>query len=417
MAQKTTLDNGVRLVSETLPQAYSVAVGLWVDVGSRDEPAELGGVSHFIEHMAFKGTARRDALAIALELDRLGGHANAFTGKENTCFHARALAEHLPEITDILCDIMLHPSYDPVELERERHVIIQEISFVDDTPDDLVHVMFARNLWPGHPLGRPILGEAENVANMDRQDMIDYLRTRYVPQNMLVSAVGAVDHDQLVGLLGDALGALPQVAKTNGRKKAEFNSGLHVAPRELEQVQVVMGAPAPSITDEDRFAASLLNIILGGSMSSRLFQEVREKRGLAYSIYSYLNSYSDLGLMGVGMGVAPEKLGEAMKVVFDEMERLGAGDLLHNELSHAKDNIKGSILLAMENSESRMSRLARNEFHFGRYIPVEEVIERIMNVEVEQVTALAARILNRRNMSITVLGDADKDKLAAEAGL
>lgn len=417
MAQKTTLENGVRLVSETLPQAYSVAVGLWVDVGSRDEPAELGGVSHFIEHMAFKGTARRDALAIAYELDRLGGHANAFTGKENTCFHARALTEHLPEITDILCDIMLHPSYDPVELERERYVIIQEISFVDDTPDDLVHVLFADNIWPGHPLGRPILGTAQNVAGMGRQSMIDYMRSRYVPENLVVSAVGAVDHDQLVALLGDALGALPLVDKPNNRVKAQFHTGLHVVQRELEQVQVVMGAAAPSVKNEDRFAASLLNIILGGSMSSRLFQEVREKRGLAYSIYSYLNSYSDLGLMGVGMGVSPDKLGEALKVVFDEMERLGDGDLKHNELSHAKDNIKSSILLSMESSESRMSRLARNEFHFGRHVPVEEVIEKIMAVEIEQVAALANQYLRRGNMSITVLGAADEDKLAAEAGL
>ncbi len=417
MAQKTTLENGVRLISETLPQAYSVAVGLWVDVGSRDEPGELGGVSHFIEHMAFKGTARRDALAIARELDRLGGHANAFTGKENTCFHARALTEHLPEITDILCDIMLHPAYDPVELERERHVIIQEISFVDDTPDDLVHVLFAENLWPGHPLGRPILGTVPNVAGMDRQAMIDYMHSRYVPENLVVSAVGAVDHDQLVALLGDALGALPKRVKPNSRTTAEFHSGLHVINRELEQVQVVMGSSAPSVTDDDRFAASLLNIILGGSMSSRLFQEVREKRGLAYSIYSYLNSYSDLGLMGVGMGVSPDKLGEATKVVFDEMERLGSGDLKHNELSHAKDNIKGSILLAMESSESRMSRLARNEFHFGRYVPVEEVIEKIMAVEVEDVTRLAGETLRRDKMSVTVLGAADEDKLAAEAGL
>lgn len=418
MAQKTVLDNGVRLLSETLPQAYSVALGLWVEVGSRDEPASLGGVSHFIEHMAFKGTARRDALTLAREIDRLGGHANAFTGKENTCFHARALAEHLPELGDILCDILLHPSYDPVELERERQVILQELSFVDDSPDELVHVLFSEAFWPGHALGRPILGTAETVGNLGRQAMLDYMDANYSPANLVVAAVGAVDHQRLVALLGDEFNALPTRPFAGRRTSPAVKPGLLVVRRDLEQVQVAMGAPAPANASPERFAAALLNTILGGSMSSRLFQEVRERRGLAYSIYSYLSSYSDVGMLGVSMGVAPDKAAEALAVALDEMERLAQpGAILHEELAHAKDHLKGSILLSAENPESRMSRLARNEFTFGRAVPMEEVIANIEAVEMEQLTALARDGLARNRLGVTVLGAVDETPLAKELGL
>jgi len=418
VAAKTVLDNGVRLLSEKLPQAYSVTVGLWVEVGSRDEPTSLGGVSHFIEHMAFKGTGRRSALDIAREIDRLGGHANAFTGKENTCFHAKALAENMAELCDILCDIMLRPAYDPVELERERQVILQEISFVDDSPDELVHVLFCQRFWPDHALGRPILGSEESVAGLGRQAMLDYMEQNYSPANLVVSAVGDIDHGRLEGLLGDVLGALPARPKRAPRQAPVVRPGLLIAPRELEQVQVAIGAPAPATAAPDRFAAAVLNSILGGSMSSRLFQEVRERRGLAYSIYSYLSSYSDAGMLGVSLGVAPEKTAEAVAVVLDEMERVGqAGAVSHEELTHAKDHLKGSILLSAENPESRMSRLARNEFSFGRHVPLDEVIARLEAVEIEQVRDLARQNLGRDKLGLTILGAVDETALAKEIGL
>ncbi|MCB2225147.1 MAG: insulinase family protein [Desulfarculaceae bacterium] len=416
MINKTTLDNGVRVVTERLEHAYSVTAGLWMEVGSRDEEPTQGGISHFIEHMAFKGTAKRDALAIARELDRMGGMANAFTSKEVTCFHARTLAELLPEIADLLTDIFLFPAYPAAELERERQVIMQEICAVEDTPDELVHVMFGQDFLPGHPLGRPVLGTTESVSAVSREDLVDYLATSYVPSKLVVSAVGDLEHERLLDLLAPALSGLPMGEGRNHRQPPEPRPGLWVHQRDSEQVHVAMGAPGPSVVDPDRFAAALLNVILGGNMSSRLFQEVREKRGLAYAVYSYLSSYSDAGLFGVYLGVAPGRSPEALKVVKDEMARLAVEPVGEEELAHAKEHTKGSILLAAENSDSRMSRLARSEYNFGREVPMEEVVANIEAVTVDDLTRIAAQCLDPTKLGITVLGPADADGLAAEAG-
>lgn len=414
MINKTTLDNGVRLVTERLEHAYSVTAGLWMEVGSRDEEPAQGGISHFIEHMAFKGTAKRDALAIARELDRMGGMANAFTSKEITCFHARTLAELLPEIADLLTDIFLFPSYPAPELERERQVILQEISSVEDAPDELVHVLFGRDYWPESPMGRPVLGDAESVGAVSRQDLVDYLAGSYVPAKLVVAAVGDLEHERLVELMAPALSGLPVSTGRNHRQPPSPQPGLRVHRRDSEQVHVAMGAPGPSAKDPDRFAGALLNVILGGNMSSRLFQEVREKRGLAYAVFSYLSSYSDAGLFGVYLGVAPGRSPEALKVVKDELARLAVEPVSHEELVHAKEHTKGSILLAAENSDSRMSRLARNEFNFGRDVPLEEVVANIEAVQVEDLTRVAARCLDPKVLGITVLGPADAEGLASE---
>ncbi len=414
MINKTTLDNGVRLVTERLEHAYSVTAGLWMEVGSRDEEPAQGGISHFIEHMAFKGTAKRDALAIARELDRMGGMANAFTSKEITCFHARTLAELLPEVADLLTDIFLFPSYPAAELERERQVILQEISSVEDAPDELVHVLFGLDYWPGSPMGRPVLGNAESVGAVSRQDLVDYLAASYVPSKLVVAAVGDLEHERLVELMAPALSGLPVSAGRNHRQPPSPQPGLRVHRRDSEQVHVAMGAPGPSAVDPDRFAAALLNVILGGNMSSRLFQEVREKRGLAYAVFSYLSSYSDAGMFGVYMGVAPGRSPEALKVVKDELARLAVEPVSGEELAHAKEHTKGSILLAAENSDSRMSRLARSEFNFGRDVPLEEVVANIEAVQVEDLTRVAARCLDPNVLGITVLGPADAEGLAQE---
>lgn len=415
MVNKTTLDNGVRLVTEELPNAYSVTAGLWMEVGSRDEEPAQGGISHFIEHMAFKGTAKRDALAIARELDRLGGMANAFTSKETTCFHARTLAEHLDTISDLLTDIFLHPAYVPLEVERERQVILQEISAVEDTPDELVHVLFGQNFWAGHPLGRPVLGSTQSVSAVSRQDLVDYLAQRYAPANLVVAAVGKLEHQRIVDLLGSALAELPSLPPRQARQAPVGQPGLKVVPRQCEQVHVAMGAPGPSAVDPDRFAAALLNVILGGNMSSRLFQEVREKRGLAYAVFSYLSSYSDSGVFGVYMGVAPGRSPEALKVVRAELARLAVEPVGEEELEHAKEHTKGSILLGAESPDNRMFRLARNEFSFGRDIPLEEVVAQIEAVRVEDLTRVAAKCLDPAKLGVTVLGPADAEGLAREA--
>ncbi|MCF8071052.1 MAG: insulinase family protein [Desulfarculaceae bacterium] len=391
-----------------------MTAGLWMEVGSRDEEPAFGGISHFIEHMAFKGTAKRDALAIARELDRMGGMANAFTSKEVTCFHARTLAELLPEIADLLTDIFLFPSYPAAELERERQVILQEISSVEDAPDELVHVLFGQDYWPGHPLGRPVLGSAESVGSVSRQDLVDYLAEAYVPSKLVVAAVGDLEHERLVDLLAPSLSGLPMGQGRNHRQAPAGQPGLRVHRRDSEQVHVALGAPGPSAKDPDRFAAALMNVILGGNMSSRLFQEVREKRGLAYSVFSYLSSYSDAGLLGVYLGVAPGRSPEALKVVKDEMARLAVEPVGEQELAHAKEHTKGSILLAAEHSDSRMSRLARSEFNFGRDVPLDEVVAKIEAVSVDDLTRAAAKCLDPALLAISVLGPADADGLAEE---
>ncbi len=414
MVQRSVLPNGVRLLSERLPGAFSVTLGLWMEVGSRDESPELGGASHFIEHMAFKGTQTRGPLQIAREIDLLGGLANAFTSKENTCFHARALAEHLPRLADLLLDLVLDPVYDPKELERERQVILQEISAVEDTPDDLIHVLFNQNFWPEHPLGRPILGRAEVIAALGREAILAYQHATYRPKSLVVAAVGNLEHQQLIDLVADRLGGLPAGKNGHLRTPPRPAPGLCLRPRELEQVHVVMGADAPPANHPDRFAAALLNLILGGNMSSRLFQEVRERRGLAYSVYSYLNTYSDSGLLGVYMGVAPSRAVEAIKVARAELAKLVTGPIAPQELMDAKDNLKGSILLATENPESRMSRLAKNELHFGRPIPLEEIMASIAAVSLADISRLAARCLDPAGLGVTVLGPLDEDRFRRE---
>jgi predicted Zn-dependent peptidase len=411
---KTVLDNGVRVVTERLPQAFSVTVGLWMEVGSRDEGPPLSGASHFIEHMAFKGTGRRGALDIAREIDRLGGHANAFTGKESTCYHARALSPRLGELTDLLTDLLLHPAYAPEELERERQVILQEIASQEDTPEELVHVLFGRNLWPGHPLGRPVLGTAETIAGLGRGDILDYQRSNYLPQDLVMSAVGNLEHERVVELVSQALGSLPAGDKNGRRVEPAPAPGLHIMRRSLEQVHLVLGHPAPAATDQRRFAAALLNLILGGTMSSRLFQEVRERRGLAYAVYSFLSTYSDSGVLGVYLGVAPGRAAEALAVVKAEIERLAAHPVEEEELAGARESLTGSILLAAENPESRMSRLAKNELNFGREVPLEEVADRVQAVTSGEISALAAELLAPGGLAVTVLGPADEDALHRE---
>lgn len=414
---KTVLDNGVRLISESLPSAYSTSVGLWVESGSRDEDPAQGGASHFIEHMAFKGTARRGPLEIARVIDRLGGHANAFTSKENTCFHGRALTEHLAEMVDVLVDIFAHPAYDPVELERERQVILQEIFAVEDTPDDLVHVLFGQNFWPDHPLGRPVLGTVETVTALGRDTVMERLAAAYVPANLVVAAAGALSHDDLLNLLAEPLGKLPVRPSPLDRRPPRHTPGLNVTARPSEQAHVVLGAPAPGAAEPERFASALLNIILGGNMSSRLFQEVRERRGLAYAVFSFQNTYADCGVQSVYLGVAPERAAEAVRVVMDEMARLGSEALDEAELADAKDHLKGSILLAAESTDTRMSRLAKNEFNFGRHKPLSEVIAELEAVTAEQVVALTRDILARDKLAVTVLGPVDPEALSREAGL
>lgn len=387
---------------------------MWMEVGSRDESPLLSGISHFIEHMAFKGTARRSALEIAREIDRLGGLANAFTSKENTCFHARGLATHLSDICDLLGDLLLRPALDGQELERERGVILQEISAVEDTPDELVHVLFGEQFWPDHPLGRPVLGTEESVGALNRQAILDYMQAYYLPQAAVISAVGNLEHQQLVDLVAEPLSQLAARPSAVERGKPATKPGFKIIPREGEQAHVAMGLDAPAATSPQRFVAALLNLILGGNMSSRLFQEVRERRGLAYSVYSYLSTYADTGMLGIYLGVAPERAAEAVRVVRAEMARLASEPLPEQELSDAKENLKGSILLSAENPESRMGRLARNEYVFGRDVPLAEVVAKVEAVSAQEITTLAAQMLAPGQLGACLLGPLDAKALEKE---
>jgi predicted Zn-dependent peptidase len=416
VTDKTVLDNGVRIISESQPHAFSVTVGLWMEVGSRDESPSDNGISHFIEHMAFKGTQRRGTLDIAREIDRLGGMANAFTSRENTCFHCRALAERLPEMCDLLADIFLHPALDPQELERERGVILQEIGGMEDAPDELVHVLFGEHFWPGHPLGRSILGSEETIAAMNGQAIRSYLAGNYLPSRAVVSAVGHLEHQQVVDLVGPVLSTLPANPAPDHRRPPAPRPGLQVVERDLEQVHVALGLAAPQATSPLRYQAAVLNLILGGNMSSRLFQEVRERRGLAYAVYSYLSAYSDSGLLGIYLGVAPERTVEALKVVRDELAGLASSPVSEQELADSKENLRGAILLAAENPESRMSRLARNEYVFGRDVPLEEALAQVEAVTREDLASLAADLLAPQNLGATVLGPVDESALTRELG-
>ena len=414
MFNKSELANGVRLITERIEHVKSVSVGIWVNVGSRDEEAREGGISHLIEHMIFKGTARRTALQIAKEIDQVGGMSNAFTSKEFTCFHAKVMSDHLPLVTDLLADIFLGSLFDPEDLERERQVILQEIRMVEDTPDEMVHVLFSQNLWPGNPLGRPVMGTVETVGSMSRADIHQYLDRTYLSPRIVIAAAGDVDHQNLCDLIGGAFEGLPPAMEDRSASAPQTIPGINVTRKDLEQVHLCLGTDFPSIMEERRFAAALLNIMLGGNMSSRLFQEIREKRGLAYSVYSFYSAYIDSGLLGVYAGVEPKQTVETIRLIRSELEGVQAGRLEASELSAAQEHLKGSIILGSESVDNRMTRLAKNEITYRRNIEFDEVLEKVNQVTLDDVVQLAKEFFSPENLSLTVLGRIDEDDLPAD---
>jgi predicted Zn-dependent peptidase len=370
---KTVLENGVRVVTENIPHVRSVATGIWLNVGSRDERDGDRGLTHFIEHMLFKGTRRRTALDIAKELDAVGGFANAFTSKENLCVHTKVLHKQLPLVMDLLTDIFLSSTFDPEEIEREREVILQEIGMIEDTPDEYVHILFQELYWKDNPLGLPIYGTEDAVEEFDRDRILRYIERTFDPRRIVVAAAGCVDNDAFLELAGPVFGRLTNGAARVERTVPRIHQFREVIPKDLEQVHICMAMPGCSQTDKTRSICHLTNVILGSSMSSRLFQEVREKRGLAYSVYSFLNSHEDVGMLGVYAGVGPESVGEALKVIHDELRRFAAEPVSEAELHAAKEHLKGGMHLNAESTDSRMNRLAKNELLFGRMITFEEV--------------------------------------------
>jgi len=407
--QKSVLPNGIRLVTEELPHSHTVSLGLWLEVGSRDEAVTEGGMSHFLEHMAFKGTARRTAYDIAREIDQMGGAGNAFTTRENTCFHIKVLEEQLPRAVDLVVDLAMHPVCQLEDMERERTVILEEIAAQEDNPEELVQVHFARAFWRGCALAQPILGEARDIARFTRQDLLDYRRTTYRPGVIVVAAAGHLDHQRFLEMIAPALEVFVNGAPLRPREPVATHPGAHRFSRDLEQAHLCLGVPGLPAGDERRFTASLLNVILGGNMSSRLFQVIREDLGLAYSIYSYLSFLKDTGLLEVCAGVSPKNLGPLLEALNQELRRFKADPVQADELAAAKDYVKSSILLNTEDSEQRMLRLAKNEINFGHYIPLTDIIAGVEKVTRDEILELARELLQAERWGMAALGPVDGD--------
>ena len=415
MHHKTTLANGVRIISEEVPHLKSVSLGIWVNTGSRDETRSENGVSHFIEHMSFKGTRHRDVLQIAKELDIIGGLSNAFTGKENTCFYGRVLGRQFDRLADILSDIFLNSTFNPVDMEREREVILQEINMMEDTPDDNLHTLFTGLFWDGHPIGWPVLGTGETVSAIGKETILNYIQKSYVPEEILVVAAGAVDHREMVSFFRPLFDPLRDRGQDRvGRSAPVSKGGFSTHHKPLEQVHICLGGEAPSQVDDRRFACAIFNAILGGNMSSRLFQEIRERRGLVYSVYSFLSTYMDTGLLGIYAATEAQHLNPLLQTIQTEVVKLCRGDLTEGEVAAAKEHLIGGIYLGSESADNRMMRMAKNEFAFGRYVDYEELVSSLEKVGRDDVVAVAGSIFKDREISFSALGPVGGDAIDRE---
>ncbi len=405
MIAKETLDNGLTLVTESVPGVRSVAVGVWLKRGSRHERSEQTGISHFIEHMVFKGTKTRSAERIAEEMDSIGGYMDAFTAKEYASFNLRVLDEHLPLAVDILGDIVMNPLFDPEEMAREKKVIFEEISMVEDTPDDLVMEMFAEAFWPDHPLGRSILGSRRTLGRLRREDLARFFARVYQPSNILVVAAGQLDHEATSTLVRRHFSGLrTRRSPGNGRAPRAVTRVVTRSKKALEQVHICLGTAGLAQTHPDRYAGYILNTVLGGSMSSRLFQNIRERRGLVYSISSGSTAYSDSGLFSIYAATNRESVREVIRLTLEEVRRLCEEKLDEGELRRAKDHLNGSLILSLEHTGARMSQLARDEIYFARSFALDEILSEIEGVTADDVQRIASELFRRR-LAASVLGD------------
>jgi predicted Zn-dependent peptidase len=411
MFAKTVLDNGIRILSEERPGSRSVSLGIWVENGSRHESQHQSGISHFIEHLLFKGTKRRSATRIAEEMDSVGGVLNAFTGKEYTCYYAKVLDENLPLAIDLLADIFLHSVFDGEEIERERSVVLQEISQAEDNPEDYVHDLFSLDFFGDHPLGRPICGGVATVSSFQREDFLKFVQGRYLPGRVIIVGAGNLRHDDFVTKLIKDFSKLKARPVTEELPAVQFNSGVVQHSKPLEQVHLCLGVAGIHQSHEKRYAAYLLNTLLGGGMSSRLFQEIREKRGKVYSTYSFLSSYRDVGYLGIYAGTKSEWVREVVDLITAELRYFMDGRLSEEDLNRAKNQVIGNMILGLESSDSWMSHLARNEIYFSKAFTLEEISEGIHSVSRKDVVDLACDIFQREGMSLTLLGDLEKISL------
>jgi predicted Zn-dependent peptidase len=412
--QKDVLPGGIRVVTEAMPHVRSVAVGIWVETGSRVEPEGRGGISHLIEHLVFKGTATRSAEQIAGAIDSVGGHMDAFTAKENTCFYVSVLDEHLPLAADLLADILRYPLFAAEDIEKEKAVVFQEIKMVEDTADDLIHDLFAERFWAGHPLGRPILGRWEVVQGFGREVVLSHLAEEYAPDKIVVAVAGHVEHDRVVDLFAARFDGFVRPGRHHEITPPVPHATVHMVHKPLEQVHLVMGFPGIPDTAPERYALYLLNDVIGGSMSSRLFQEVRERQALAYSVHSGIQSYRDSGLFYVYAGTDAANFNKVMKALIKEFRTLKKDGISAEELRRAKDHMKGNLMLSLESTSSRMNRLAKQELRFGSFHSMDDMLAAIDAVRPDEVEALIHQLLDEDQLSLLTLGPIDRRSLPRE---
>ncbi len=408
------LDNGLRILTERMTQVRSISIGVWLARGSRHETAERGGIAHFVEHMLFKGTATRTAEDIAQQIDSIGGQLDAFTAKEYASYYIKVLDEHLPLAIDILSDIVRNPAFSPEDIEREKKVVVEEIKMVEDTPDDLVHEIFTQGFWENHPLGRPILGTRETVESFNSDLLRDYFAHAYTPRNLIVSAVGNLEHDRVRQLVEEKFGTLASMGEVEADEPPRVVPQTVIRNKELEQSHVCVGVSSYPQNHEDRYSSYVLNTLLGGSMSSRLFQNVREKRGLAYAVFSGLSAYRDAGSFTIYAGCANEAVGQVIDLVVEELRGVKASPVPVAELQRAKDHLKGSLMLSLENTASRMSHLARQEIYFDRQFGLDETLQGIERVTADDVRRVANDLFRNGSLAATVLGNVNGLKIPRE---
>jgi len=417
MVTREVLPTGLRLITESMPHVRSVSIGVWLTRGSRHESGDLGGIAHFVEHMLFKGTATRSAEDIAQEIDSIGGQLDAFTAKEYASYYIKVLDEHLPTAIDLLSDIVMNPRLDAEDIEKEKKVILEEIKMVEDTPDDLVHELFTQHFWEGHSLGRPILGSKETVESFTSEILRQYFRNAYVAPNLIVSAAGNIEHARVRELVERAFAALPPAAPPFEDTVPRVVPQVLLRSKELEQSHVCLGTNSYQQNHPDRYVSYIMNTVLGGSMSSRLFQNVREKRGLAYAVFSGLSAYRDAGNITIYAGCSNDAVPEVVDLCVEELRALKQTPVPDTELRRAKDHLKGSLMLSLENTASRMSHLARQEIYFERHFGLDETLAGVERVTAADVTRVASDLFSNGSLAATVVGPSPREMTRAQLDL
>ena len=402
-----TLDNGLRLLTESMPDVRSVSIGVWLTRGSRHEGGARHGIAHFVEHMLFKGTATRTAADLAQEIDSIGGMLDAFTAKECASYYIKVLDEHLPRAVDVLSDLVSNPAFHEEDIEREKKVVLEEIKMVEDTPDDLVHELFTEQFWDGHPLGRPILGTRESVESLSQQSLRDYFGDVYTAPNLIIAAAGHVDHSQVRELVCSAFAGVRARGELVSLEPPSVTPRLLIRNKDLEQSHICLGVSGYPQDHAERYAVYILNTVLGGSMSSRLFQNIREERGLAYAVSSGLSAYHDAGSLTVYAGCGTETVGQVVDLIVEELRGIKKMTLPDDELRRAKDHLKGNLMLSLESTASRMSHLARQELYFGRQFSLDDTLQAVEQVTSDDVQRVACDLFRDRSLAATVLGPAD----------